>query len=509
MNTLPDAIQNYLHNFLLGQGKFAYLSFDQQGLIKDCHPNLAYYGLIDLRSGDDAIDRLLFLAGLIPFQETEVFILPAVNFANEIAADIHILPAIADEIYVLFFDVTEAVAQRQKLQQEHYNIELLYQQQNKNIQILKQTYQELELKKKQAELANKTKTQLLSYISHDLKTPLTSILGFSQFLEGNVFGELNEEQHNCVETIRTAGKYMNDLITEIMEAARLESGNVQLHLQSIQASDIIAECLSWLQPLAEKQQLKLINRITTAVNIQADAQRFTQIMMNVLNNAIKYNRKQGCIILSCKVQEDSLRIIVKDTGIGITEQQMSKMFQPFARVLDQEKAKRIEGDGIGLNESKLLVELMQGSLSLRSELNVGSVFYIDLPLSEESKSNVLQLTPPRLLYFYHDSIYFELFHHFLTTYKNYQIFGSDQTAQIMQLSTQHDITVLLVEMDCEHLATEIEKLLLLKSQLKGVVIIAVFEKQTPAVVIHRVLEQAQLEDYLIRPFDFNQLQDIL
>jgi hypothetical protein len=154
MNELPDSIQQYLHSRWTENGKFAYLTFDAHGVIKQWHYHIDYFGLTDLHSGDPATDQLIFLEGLLPYQDEEPIIIESVNFANGVAADIHILPA-DNDIYVLFFDVSERVKQRQAVQQERHTIDLLYQQQHKNIELLKQTYQELDVKKQQAETANR------------------------------------------------------------------------------------------------------------------------------------------------------------------------------------------------------------------------------------------------------------------------------------------------------------------------------------------------------------------
>jgi signal transduction histidine kinase len=507
MNELPDSIQQYLQGLWTENGKFAYLRFDAQGVIKYWHCHIDYFGLTDLRSGDHAAEQLIFLEGLLPYQDEEPIIVESVNFVNEIAADIHILPD-DNDIYVLFFDVSERVKQRQAVQQERHTIDLLYQQQHKNIELLKQTYQELDVKKQQAETANKEKSQLLSYITHDLRTPLTAILGFAQFLEADIFGELTDKQRDCIVKMLDAGKHMDDLINDILDAAHLESGNIELQLEPLAVRVAIADCIAWLQPIAEQQRITLINRVQNEVTIQADAKRFKQVMINLLNNAIKYNREHGCIVITCKVLATSLRIRIKDTGIGIANQQLNNIFQPFTRVLDKEKAKKTQGHGVGLSECKHLIELMQGSLSVRSEMAVGSMFYIDLPLAIDYKDKHEE-RHHQLVYLYQDVSNIELFGNLLTACNNVRLFGCNNAEQAVKLRAQHPATVLLIDINSEQLIAEITQIQALQNQLNQLRMIAVLAKQTPAVTIQQLLAQTHVDDYLTFPFDFNQVLDML
>ncbi|MDO9215118.1 MAG: HAMP domain-containing sensor histidine kinase [Methylococcales bacterium] len=507
MNALPDAIQQYLHSIWTENDKFAYLNFDAHGLIKHWHYHIDYFGLTDLHSGDPAAEQLIFLEGLLPYQDKDPIIIESVNFANGVAADIHILPA-DNDIYVLFFDVSERVTQRQAVQQERHTIDLLYQQQHKNIELLKQTYQELDVKKQQAETANKEKSQLLSYITHDLRTPLTAILGFAQFLEADIFGELTDKQRDCIVKMLAAGKHMDNLINDILDAAQLEAGNIALQPEPLAVRVALADCIAWLQPIAEQQHITLINRVPNEVSIQADAKRFKQVMINLLHNAIKYNREHGCIVITGKVLATSLRIRIKDTGIGIAAQQLDTIFQPFTRVLDKDKAKKIQGHGVGLSECKHLIGLMQGSLSVRSELSVGSVFYIELPLAIAYQDKQEE-RHHQLVYWYQDLSNMELFGNLLTACNNVQLFGCNHAEQAVQLCTQHAATVLLIDINSEQLAADIAQVQVLQRQLNQLRMIAVVAKQTPAVAMQQILQQTQIDDYLTCPFDFNQVLDML
>ena len=509
MNNLPLSIQNYLSHLWLEAGKFAYISFDKQGSIQSWHPDITHYGLKDLHLSENISEKLIFLEGWFCGEEenNEVFILDFVNFNDDLVADIHILPA-TNETYILFIDVSEKFKQRQILQQERHNIDLLNQQQNKNILLLTQTQNELEARKKQAEIANQSKTKLLSHITHDLRTPLSAILGFTQFLEAGVFGELNQKQLDCVANILSAGTHMTGLINEILEVARLESENIELCTQSLPINAVIDDCLSWLEPIARQHDIKIFNLISPPLKVKIDHKRFQQIIINVVNNAIKYNDKKGCIVIRYKVLPEKLRICIKDTGIGIDDNTIDSIFQPFVRSLDKQQQNNIEGHGIGLSGCKRLIGLMSGSLSVRSELNVGSVFYIDFPLSFNCYHRNDYCTPHRLIYFYDDVIHFELLRNLLAPYKKYHLVGYHHGEDIQSLNLEHQITLMLIDIDNQDVAGKLRQFQLLNRYIKPQVTLAVFEKHTEAFVITYVLEESDVNDYLMRPFDFNQLLDV-
>ncbi len=507
MNEMPEPVQLHLRRVWLEDGRFAYLCIGPEGLIQDWHPTIGHYGFESLQKNAAASEKLPFLEGLLPYRESEPFILNAITFPKGVAADIHILQA-AQKTWVLFFDVTESLKQKQKLQQDRHDIDLLSRQQQKYIKQLTQTHQELEGKKKQAESANRAKTRLLSYITHDLRTPLTSILSFAQFLEADVFGGLNEKQRDCIKKMLDAGEHMNALINEILDIAQIESGNLELHIEDLPVSFLVAECVTWLQPIADNHGIRLINHVQGRVKIQADSKRFKQVIINVLNNAIKYNREEGCIIISAKVMEDYLSISVKDTGIGIADGMVEKIFQPFARVLDKKKAKDIEGSGVGLSECKQLLELMGGSLGVRSEPGIGSVFYIDLPLAVACKGRSEYRTYHRLVYLHQDRMHFELLNGLLAPYQNYRLFGCTRDEQGIAECRKQQATLLLDVEEADHPGLD-ERLASLRQQLKPVTMVAVLEKSTEAAKIKRILQQGDVDDYLLRPFDFNQLIDIL
>jgi PAS domain S-box-containing protein len=228
-----------------------------------------------------------------------------------------------------------------------------------------------------AENANKAKSDFLSSMSHELRTPLNAIIGFAQILEMDKLTPLGEEQKTAMGHIMNSGRHLLNLINEILDLARIESGKLDLRIGVVSLSPLIDETVSLLLPSATPRQITLLQSCSSEIHIRADVSRVRQILLNLLSNAIKYNRQGGSVTLSCDVINDYVRIIVADTGFGIPDEHRQKIFQPFHR-LGAERT-HIEGTGIGLVLCKRLVEAMNGRIGFDSTVDVGSRFWFELP----------------------------------------------------------------------------------------------------------------------------------
>jgi PAS domain S-box-containing protein len=230
----------------------------------------------------------------------------------------------------------------------------------------------------EAERANRAKSEFLSRMSHELRTPLNAILGFAQLLE---MDELEGDQNDNVVQILKAGRHLLDLINEVLEISRIEAGRLSLSPEPVRVADALREALELVKPLAADKGVAInLAADVDGTHVVADRQRLKQVLLNLLANAVKYNREAGSVTLDAELAEDRFWIHVSDTGPGIAPADLERLFTPFDRLAHA--AGTTEGTGLGLALSKGLVEAMGGSISVASTLGAGSVFTVELPLAE-------------------------------------------------------------------------------------------------------------------------------
>jgi PAS domain S-box-containing protein len=247
-------------------------------------------------------------------------------------------------------------------------------------QVLLDKNEELESAKLAAEKANLAKSAFLSSMSHELRTPLNAILGFAQVMETASPPPTTFQRRN-LDHILKAGWYLLELINEVLDLALIESGKVTLSHEPVSLVEVMLECRSMIEPQALKRGLSMtFPRFDVPCFVEADRTRLKQVLINLLFNAIKYNKLGGAVAVECTLRPENLvRISVRDTGPGLTPEQLAQLFQPFNR-LGREKSAE-EGTGIGLVVTKRLAELMGGTIGVDSTIGVGSVFWIELSLT--------------------------------------------------------------------------------------------------------------------------------
>ncbi len=239
---------------------------------------------------------------------------------------------------------------------------------------------ELELARMTAEKANMAKSDFLSSMSHELRTPLSAVLGFAQLIESGTPAP-TPAQKRSIDQILKAGWYLLELINEILDLALIESGKLSLSVEPVAMIEVMYECETMIEPQAKKRGINVaFTQFPVPYYVKGDRTRVKQVILNLLSNAIKYNKVGGTVSVECAATaSDSFRISVRDTGSGLSPDQISQLFQPFNR-LGQE-AKVEEGTGIGLVVCKRLVELMGGVIGVESAVGEGSVFWFELNLT--------------------------------------------------------------------------------------------------------------------------------
>ncbi len=248
--------------------------------------------------------------------------------------------------------------------------------------VRKQVENELNRAKAAAEKSNLAKTDFLSSMSHELRSPLNAILGFAQLMESDSVPQTTTQKESTGQILK-AGWYLLELINEMLDLAMVESGKLLLSVEPMSLDEVMQACKDMIEPQAQKHGVTMnFFHLEKACFIQADRTRVKQVLINLLSNAIKYNHAGGAVIMDCSLRSpDRIRISVKDTGPGLSPEHLAQLFQPFNR-LGQESS-GTEGTGIGLVMTKRLVELMGGVIGVESTIGKGSVFWVELLRSQE------------------------------------------------------------------------------------------------------------------------------
>ncbi|MGV7222556.1 MAG: ATP-binding protein [Nitrospinales bacterium] len=249
---------------------------------------------------------------------------------------------------------------------------------------LKNNENELIKARNQSEKANLAKSEFLARMSHELRTPMNSILGFTQLLSMDSKNPLTDRQRKNMDHVSSAGNHLLALINEVLDLSKIESGNLEISSEIVDMVPIVDNVMSMSKSLASNNNISLEYHEIPNQNyiVNASSLRLKQIVLNLVSNAIKYNKPNGSVLIFFEKQEgNEIRLGVKDTGLGISDKDKHLIFKPFERF--HEDSESIEGSGIGLTISKQLVELMNGSMGFESTMGKGSFFYIDLPLTDK------------------------------------------------------------------------------------------------------------------------------
>jgi len=380
----------------------------------------------------------------------------------------------------------------------------------------KQAEEEIRKARNEAEKANLAKSEFLSRMSHELRTPMNSILGFAQLM---IMGELNPAHKKGVNHIIKSGTHLLPLINEILDISRIEAGRITLSLEPVQLSSIILEMIDIIQPNASKRKLRVEfeQSLSNLLYVKADRQRLKQVLLNLINNAVKYNREEGSVTIKTELHQlsapdvSSVRISVIDSGVGISQEEFSKLFLPFERIGAERSD--TEGTGLGLAVVKKLMDVMGGTVGVESIVGQGSTFWIELPQAESMEKQIVRasealeqdmITRERkgtILYIEDNISNADLVHDILENHRPaVQLMTSMYGAQAVKLATEIHPDLILLDLDLPDMhGSQVLAKLKEDNVTCQIPVVIISADAMPKMV--ELLMLAGAEDYLTKPLD--------
>ncbi|MBX9611826.1 MAG: response regulator [Burkholderiales bacterium] len=372
-----------------------------------------------------------------------------------------------------------------------------------------------------AEKANRAKTDFISSMSHELRTPLNAILGFAQLVETGTPAPTPTQQRS-IDQILKAGWYLLELINEILDLALIESGKLTLSNESVSLTEVMLECRAMVEPQAQQRGVGMVfARLGVPRFVKADRTRLKQVLINLLFNAIKYNQPGGHVTVECTLNSpQSIRVSVRDTGPGLTPVQVAQLFQPFNR-LGQESGSE-EGTGIGLVVTQRLVKLMGGEIGVQSTPGVGSVFWVDMQLTDTPKlaqpdANTHDAPPPdahagtpvhTLLYIEDNPANLELVEQIVARRTDMRLLGAADASLGIEFARVYQPEVILMDINLPGISgIEALKILRADPTTAHIPIVALSANAVPR-DIQKGLD-AGFFNYITKPIKVNQLMAAL
>jgi PAS domain S-box-containing protein len=372
-----------------------------------------------------------------------------------------------------------------------------------------------------AEKASLAKTEFLSNMSHELRSPLNAILGFAQLMESDATPQTITQKESTGQILQ-AGWYLLNLINEILDLAMVESGKLLLSLEPMSLGEVMLECQTMIEPQAQKYGITMsFCQFANPLFVLADRTRVKQILINLLSNAIKYNHAGGTVIVECVPRSpERICVSVKDTGPGLSADQLAQLFQPFNR-LGQEAGGE-EGTGIGLVMTKRLVELMGGVIGVKSDIGVGSAFWVELVLAAEPQLAVAttgaaalqpaqlknDAAPRTLLYVEDNPANLRLVEQLIARRPNLRLLSAADAAHGIELARDHQPAVILMDINLPGISG-IKALKILREDplTQHIPVVAISANAMPH-DIHKGLE-AGFFRYLTKPIRVVEFMDVV
>ena len=377
----------------------------------------------------------------------------------------------------------------------------------------------LEQAKDEADRANRAKSEFLSRMSHELRTPLNAILGFGQLLERQ---SPTPTQRTRVQHVITAGRHLLALINEVLDISRIEAGRIQLSLEPVCVAEAVQETLDLMRPLANERRIQLIADVDmdSTVHVLADRQRFKQVLLNLVTNAVKYTPGSGSVTISYAANSnEKLRIQVKDRGPGIAKEKLARLFTPFDRL--GAELSNVEGTGLGLVLSQRLIHAMGGAIGVESGHGQGSMFWIELPRTKSplEQTHLAKTTITRrrkradtekrkLLYIEDNLSNLTLIEEILEERSEIELLSAMQGQVGLDLARQHSPDLILLDLHLPDLpGWEVLSQLKLSETTADIPVVVISADATPSQI--KRLIKAGAVSYLTKPLDVTEFFRVL
>lgn len=363
--------------------------------------------------------------------------------------------------------------------------------------------------RKYAESSNAAATQFLSRVSHELHAPMNAILGSAQLLE---LQELPPLAGQPVQQILRAGRHLTELLGELLDLSRIESGNLRLNPEPVRLLESLTRAVDRIRPEAAKRGIEIVFSELPEIPVLADPNRLAQVLLNLLSNAVKYNRNGGSVHLATEARPGNrTRLSIHDTGYGMRSEQIAALFQPFER-LDAERS-NVPGAGLGLAVTKNLIELMDGSIGVDSEIDAGSTFWLELPNATPHRLNARNRNwagtrdgnpPATVLYIDHHAENIVLANQILSEDKDFRLITADSGEAGFNLACEQLPDLILLDLHLPDI-TGIEVLTRLRGNpVTEAIPVAVLTADATA---ERQINELGVDAYVEKPFPIERLAE--